>query len=353
MKTSMAMQNRAPRSFGFEAPIIAAEAWQSAKAQLADVEEILKDYCRLTGILGEAANYHISTGGKRFRPLFSLAIMAAMNADRRSAQQLASAVELLHNASLVHDDLQDRDVLRRGRQTVWRRYGTEMAVNLGDLFISSTYSALARIGGNRNRLAQVVALFAESTRQIIAGQSEEIRLTRQIATQPHSYLRIAQAKSGVLMSLPVVSAMTLIGSDSETITNARQAMESLGVAYQIQDDLSDLFGSKDGRAAGVDLREGRMSLPIINFMTVSNKADRGAVKRIIMSETLPTQGEFKLALNKIRSSQAICICEEEIELALQKAVKHIDLLSPVLKETVLRGMNIVISAMGKLDRIPR
>ena len=304
------------------------------------------DYCRVPGIIGEAANYHLATGGKRYRPMFLLAVSAAVNARPHSALQLAAAVEMLHNASLVHDDLQDRDTFRRGKATVWRRYGDDIAINLGDFFISSTYSALARIAGDGDSLAKLVALFAESTREIIAGQSEEIKLTRQVSIEPDAYYRIARGKSGILMALPVVSALMIAGLDSRTISDARNAMENVGIAYQIQDDLSDVMGTKDGRAAGVDLREGRMSLPIIHFLASADDAARSALEKIIVSKTLPDVVEFEACLEKLRSSGAVGTCQREIDLSIRKADDYIALLPPVIRETIRIGVNLVTSAIG-------
>lgn len=325
----------------------AADAWHRAQAQIAKLDEMLMDQCRSSSTIDEAARYHLRTGGKRFRPLFLLAVSAATNANPHNALQLAAAVELLHNASLVHDDLQDRDVYRRGQETVWRRYGTELAINLGDYYISSTYAALARIAGDSENLAKLVALFAESTRRIIDGQSEEIRMTRQVSIVPDTYHHTARGKSGVLMALPVVAALIISSADSRTISDARNAMENLGIAYQIQDDLADILGKKDGRAAGVDLREGRMSLPIIRFLATANDADRGLFEEIIVSKTVPDSSEFEVCLQKLRNSDVIGICQSEIELTIRKAIEQIASLSPVLRETIRLGMQIVTSAMDK------
>lgn len=325
----------------------ASVAWHLAKKQAAGLDALLIDEIRTDDIIVEAARYHLQTGGKRFRPMFLLAVSAAMNADTNNACQLAAAVELLHNASLVHDDLQDKDEFRRGHQTVWRRYGSEMAINLGDYFISSTYSALARIVGDGDTLAKLVALFADSTQQIIAGQSEEIRMTRQVSISPDAYHRVARGKSGVLMALPVVAALIISNVDSQTINAARRGMENLGVAYQIQDDLADVMGQKDGRRAGVDLREGRMSLPIIHFLAVADSADRSRFEEIIVSQANSDSNAFSASLQQLRNSEVIEICQREIDFTIGKAFGHIASLSPILKETIGFGMEMVTSAMEK------
>ena len=322
-----------------------AVAWKKAKDQIQEIERLLRVYAHSPGYLGEAVEYHLESGGKRFRPMFLLAAGAAINADHHNSLHLGAAVELLHNASLVHDDLQDKDEFRRGKETVWRRYGSEMAINLGDLFISSTYSALARINGGGDVIAKVVALFADSTRRIISGQSEEIRLTRQTNIEPTTYHRIARGKSGILMALPVVSVLTIARSETEIINNARLAMENLGIAYQIQDDLSDLFGCKDGRPAGVDLREGRMSLPIIYYLSGATGSDRHSLETILASNKKMGRSEFALWLNRIRASRAAKLCREDIRVCLQMAAKHLRLVPPALRHTLEMGTEMVTSAM--------
>ncbi len=324
---------------------IAEAAWNRAKEQIAEIESLLRVHTRSPGYLGEAAQYHLASGGKRFRPMFLLAVGAAVDADPHDALQLGAAVELLHNASLVHDDLQDKDESRRGIETVWRRFGPEMAINLGDLFISSTYSALARISGGDDVVAKVVALFADSTRRIISGQSEEIRLTRRMDIEPTTYHRIARGKSGILMALPVVSVLTIAGSDTEVVDKARLAMENLGVAYQIYDDLSDLFGRKDGRPAGVDLREGRMSLPIIYYLSGATESDRQSIDTILASDRKMDRSEFTFWLNRIRTSHAAELCREDIRLALQMTAKYLELLPPALQRTLEMGTEMVTSAI--------
>jgi octaprenyl-diphosphate synthase len=240
----------------------AVNTWVTASQHLSDVEILMQQFTAASGIIGEAAAFHLSAGGKRWRPLFLLAVGEAAGCNVAAIKHLAVATELLHNASLVHDDLIDRDTMRRGKETVWRRFGRKTAINLGDYLITSAYMALGHIRSRDDTAVRLVSCFAESTHRVIEGQSAEIEASRSLDTDIDAYRSIALRKSGVLMALPVVGALTLAGASPRILSEARQTMEWLGVAYQIQDDLFDLFGLKTGRPAGVDLREGRMSLPI-------------------------------------------------------------------------------------------
>ena len=114
-----------------------------AATRVRAVDQLIKDAVSGAGIIAEAASYHLASGGKKFRPLFLLAIAYAIRCPEKAALQTAAACELLHNASLVHDDLQDKDETRRGRPAVWQKFGPEIAISLGDYFIASAFRLLA------------------------------------------------------------------------------------------------------------------------------------------------------------------------------------------------------------------
>ncbi|HHP7233779.1 MAG TPA: polyprenyl synthetase family protein [Desulfobacterales bacterium] len=318
-----------------------------ASTHIEAVTDLIRQYTVAPGLIGDAADHHLASGGKRFRPLFALAVGLAVNADPRSLLHLAAAVEMLHNASLVHDDLQDKDELRRGRQAVWRRFGPETAVNLGDYFIAGTYSVLARMPTPGPVVAQLVALFADSTRQVIAGQSAELAATRRLEIGPEDYRDIARGKSGVLMALPVVGALRIAKVDPARIEDAREAMLWLGVAYQIQDDLADLFGLKDGRPPGVDLREGRMSLPILHYWHGESQPLREAFAAFIRSAAGSDETEIQRWLNRLRRSPAVDRCRTDFYSAVRNAENHLEMLPPVLRGTLEHGKSLLLTAFEK------
>jgi geranylgeranyl pyrophosphate synthase len=110
-----------------------------------EINQLLKRYTTGFGSISDAADYHLASGGKLFRPQFVLSIATALGVREATAFNIAAACELLHNASLVHDDLQDKDEIRRGQPAVWKALGPETAINLGDFFIAGTFQALAEI----------------------------------------------------------------------------------------------------------------------------------------------------------------------------------------------------------------
>ena len=318
------------------------QCWQSARLHLSAVENLLRQYSAAPGLIGRAAAYQINSGGKRWRPLFLLAVGGSLNGDVEAMIKLAAATELLHNASLVHDDLQDRDTMRRGRETIWRRFGAETAINLGDFLISSTYLALSQIKAPGEEVSRLVGHFAQATHLVIAGQSMEIDASRRFDIGVEDYRRIAKNKSGVLMALPVVGAMLLTRASADVTGNARQAMEWLGTAYQIRDELDDLFGRKAGRAAGVDLREGRISLPNMLFHQTADSPERQAFEAFIASSEPPAASELDYWVARLRQSSAVSRCWAEFDAALDKAARHINALPQLLASVLEKGRQMLM-----------
>jgi len=327
----------------FDAEKEAKNAWVTARQHLSDVEILMQQFTAASGIIGEAAAYHLSAGGKRWRPLFLLAVGEAAGCDVVAVKHLAVATELLHNASLVHDDLIDRDTMRRGKKTVWRKFGPETAINLGDYLITSAYMALGHIRSQDDKGVRLVTSFAESTHRVIEGQSAEIEASRSLDTDIDDYRSIALRKSGVLMALPVVGALMLADASPKILSEARQTMEWLGVAYQIQDDLFDLFGLKTGRPAGVDLREGRMSLPIIFFNMEQDLQDREDFEKFILSNQPKNESEIRHWVVRLRRSSAVGNCRDEFDRTIQKVLSHMHGLPAPLRRIIACGKDMILT----------
>jgi len=178
----------------------------------------------------DAARYHLSAGGARVRAQLGLGAAAALSLTGQHAISCAAAPELLHNASLVHDDLQDRDTTRRGKPTVWSRYGKDIALLTGDLFISLAYMATA----DHPHPAPAIGALHDAIATTIAGQTQDCRAGQ---PTPEECANIAADKSGPLLALPIrlaLIAATVPGQDL-----ALRAGRALAIAYQTLDDIAD------------------------------------------------------------------------------------------------------------------
>ena len=213
------------------------------------VEQILTDATRAPGHLGQAAAYLLERPGKRVRARLSIAVSDSLQLPPEQGIALAAAVELLHNASLVLDDVQDNDEMRRGRASIWRTFGRSQAINLGTFLIAQSTALAARLRG-------ISPLFAATLREATAGQSAEIDFHTATPTLP-AYEKMAEAKTGALFALSAKSAAILARFPEDLAATIGNAFGRLGAAYQVQDDLADALGLKGRARAGLDLREGK------------------------------------------------------------------------------------------------
>jgi geranylgeranyl pyrophosphate synthase len=210
-----------------------------------------------------AASYHLASGGQRVRARLALSSGKALGLSDDDAICIASCAELLHNASLIHDDLQDGQQFRRGVETVSAAYGRHIAICTGDLLLSAAYAALSRFG-NPRLFPALISLVHERTSSVINGQCAGLIPTGRAVADMALYERIAAAKSGSLLSLPM--ELALAGSSNrEWIEEARLAAEHFAVGYQIVDDMDD-----------IEQDEGSLS---VNAVLVLKASEQGDLRR--------------------------------------------------------------------------
>jgi geranylgeranyl diphosphate synthase type I len=179
--------------------------------------------------------FHLNSGGNRSRAKLCIEAGIALQLSSKEIIAIACAIELLHNASLVHDDLQDSETTRRGRQSVWKKYGKSHAICAGDVMISAAYGALADIG-THPALAALLIQTSEAVSVTIQGQSRDIDAKLNISEK--QYEEIAAMKSGPLIQLTLGLPLLASGHGSD-VNIANQALHKFAIAYQIVDDLQD------------------------------------------------------------------------------------------------------------------
>lgn len=217
-------------------------------------------------LVGSLAAEHLATGGKRMRARLCLELCAALGVGEDAAVGWAAAVEMLHNATLVHDDIQDGDAVRRGQPTVWARHGVPQAINAGDLMLMLPISRLvARLPvdeATRWRLAEALTRSAEA---IVRGQGDDLSLRERVTRDPEldpveEVLACAERKTAALFSLCAEGAALLAGRAPEEARREAAPLVAVGIAFQLVDDIVDGYGDKGRKAPGNDVREGKISV---------------------------------------------------------------------------------------------
>jgi geranylgeranyl diphosphate synthase type I len=205
--------------------------------------------------------------GKRVRPLLVLLTCAAAEGIWQNALPAAAAVELVHNFSLIHDDIQDNSSLRRGRETVWRRWGIAQAINAGDAML--TLAHLALLGLERTTSPETTTLAATTLQraclQLTRGQYLDLAFESQIRLPIHAYWQMVGGKTASLLSA-CTELGAIVANTTQTRRNAfREFGYHLGLAFQAQDDILGIWGdaARTGKSNESDLIAGKKSLPVI------------------------------------------------------------------------------------------
>jgi geranylgeranyl pyrophosphate synthase len=226
------------------------------------IMQVLRDsHAPTARACAEMTLYHFETGGKRLRALIPSFVFAAMGRDPGEATALGAAVEMIHNATLVHDDLQDGDEVRRDRPTIWKRYSAAQAINCGDAMFQYAFRLLARLPVDPTRLARLMDRAATSTLNVIEGQAQEFLMKEESSPGVERYLGVIRGKTSGLFAFPVVGAMEALGMDPVRCAEFERASMELGMLFQIQDDILDIYGKKGrGDKRATDIAEGKISI---------------------------------------------------------------------------------------------
>ena len=210
------------------------------------------------------AAQQFSSGGKRLRGLLTPAIVAAARGPVDAAVALGASIECIHNGTLVHDDIQDGDRLRRGQPTLWTLHGIPQAINAGDaLLIAPLAHVLAAPAIEASLRAPLAALLAEALLETIRGQVADIALRELERPTLDDISAVHIAKTGPLFGACFAGAALLLGLGAQQVQAAHALGRDIGLAFQVRDDLLDVLGQKGRGLAGADLREGKWTFPVL------------------------------------------------------------------------------------------
>ena len=205
--------------------------------------------------------------GKRLRPTFLLLTCAALGEKWQTAVPAAAAIELTHNFSLIHDDIEDRDTERHGRQTLWQRWGDAQAINAGDALFVLARLALAGLlerGVSAETLAAVQTAYDRACLAITEGQFLDMQFETRVDVSQADYLRMVSGKTAALLAASTQIGALVAGADAATVEGMAQFGHELGVAFQIVDDILGIWGdpARTGKQAANDIRRRKKSLPV-------------------------------------------------------------------------------------------
>ncbi len=287
--------------------------------ELAAVERLLQDELSpREPWMKELAGGFAGLGGKRIRPLLTLLWGAASGGVREAHIEFAAACELIHLATLVHDDVLDDAQVRRNRQAMHRQHGTRAAILGGDWLFTSAFRVAAR-----NCPGPAIAELAAAAREVCSGEVHQNWLAGDLSLEHGEYVEMVSAKTASLCAVACRMGPYLIGVGPEAIDTAGRFGRHLGVAFQVTDDCLDLVGDEGqvGKTLGTDIAAGKLTSPLIHLLVEAGPTVAAQVKSLLRANPPDAASIQRLVLREGGIDSASRFATAELERAAAAARK--------------------------------
>lgn len=248
--------------------------------------------------------------GKRMRPAIAILACAAAGGDARRAVPVATAIELLHNFTLIHDDIQDRSPHRRHRPTVWSLWGDGQAINAGDaLFANAQLALLSLVESDvsADLIIRLAAEFNTMTLEIVTGQTRDLSFEGRRDVHPDDYLEMIAGKTSAIVRYAAWSGALVAGASEDEANRFGDFGLALGLGFQVHDDLLGIWGAREttGKAAADDIRRRKQSLPILVLRDLVDEKTRAELDELYAADEIDPVGVERvldlLAAHDVRS----------------------------------------------------
>ena len=271
-------------------------------------------------LIPELAGHLIAGGGKRMRPMLTLGCAALLGYSGTRHQKLSAAVEFIHTATLLHDDVVDGSGLRRGKQTANLIWGNPASVLVGDFLFSRAFELMVEDGSLR-----VLKILSHASAVIAEGEVEQLTTQRRIETDEEQYLTIISAKTAALFAAACRIAPVVAEADEEAEFALERYGKYLGIAFQLVDDVLDYGSEQDvmGKAAGDDFRDGKVTLPVILAYARGSEDERSFWRSAMAGERVSDE-DLERAIGLLRRSEAL---SETLDRARQYGRRALDALA--------------------------
>ena len=232
-------------------------------------------------------NAHLSSNeGKMLRPALSLLVSKACGTMNGDCIRVAAASELLHNATLLHDDVLDDSSFRRGAPTVLSTLGAKPSVLIGDFWLARAMDLVLRC---ENHSREILTCFSDTVQDLVEGEMLQMTKAESGDTTEEDYLRIIYLKTASLFETVCTGAAIASGSDSDSAAAVKEYGRLLGMAFQIKDDILDYEGEALGKPTGTDLKEGKITLPLLGAFKKMDDRKEKEIRRMVSA--FPQQPE--------------------------------------------------------------
>lgn len=294
-------------------------------------------------MIPEVANHLISSGGKRLRPILTLATASLSNYDPASDGdvKLAASVEFMHTATLLHDDVVDESDMRRGKVAARIKWGNEASVLVGDFLLGQAFKMMVEVGSLR-----ALDILSSAASVIAEGEVMQLTAARSTETTEDEYLAVIRAKTAELFAAACEVGPVIAARPAAEIAACRSYGMNLGIAFQLVDDALDYGGTSAdlGKNVGDDFREGKITLPVVLSFRRGSDEERDFWRRTLERQEIEEPGDLDMALAIMRRHRAL---EDTIERARHYGAMAKDALalfphSP-MKQALLEAVDFCIA----------
>jgi geranylgeranyl diphosphate synthase type II len=271
--------------------------------------------------LYDASQYILGIGGKRVRPVAVLMGNELFSEIDPDSFNVANAIELFHNFSLIHDDIMDKAPLRRGLPTVHMQYGDSTALLAGDVMLVAAYEYLNKI--KTDHLQKIITLFNKTAKEVCEGQQMDMDFEKRETVTMNEYEHMITLKTSVLLAASLQMGAVLGGAGMGNQQHLYEFGKKLGIAFQVQDDYLDCFGDpeKFGKQPGGDILSNKKTFLMIHTMDVATGAQQQELKSLLASNTMDKVPKVLQLFRDCKADQWASSLKEKY---FNEAMKHME-----------------------------
>ena len=271
--------------------------------------------------------YSMSGGGKRIRPTLLMLACEAFGGDVQQALPAAAAVEMFHNFTLLHDDIMDNAEVRRGKPSVYASWGNNVAILSGDAMMICSYRLLSKVPSEK--LASIMEIFTTTALQVCEGQQYDMDFESRQKVSVVEYMHMIELKTSVLLAgAAAIGAVLGDASEEDCRQIYRYALE-LGLAFQLQDDLLDSYGTQEelGKRIGGDILEGKKTCLMLNAMSRATEEDREVLRSTYLDKSLSDEQKIERVKAIYDKYDIPHLINQQISLRFDRALSILDSLA--------------------------
>ncbi len=304
-----------------------------AKKSIPQLLQSVESYLSQTELSGEPSQlyapitYSMEQGGKRLRPMLTLLSCGIFSDDVQAAMPCAAAIEFFHNFTLLHDDIMDNAPIRRGKPSVFRKWNRNIAILSGDAMLVYAYRLLEQAPAAL--LPKIFGTFNSTAMQVFEGQQYDMDFETRDNVSIEEYIRMIELKTAVLLSGAARIGAVIGGASDEDCRRIARFADELGLAFQLQDDLLDSYGTEQqlGKAIGGDILEGKKTFLMITALDRLDDEERRELQSLHASEALIPQQKIDRARQLFDKADVKSTAELRISLHFDRALAALDSLS--------------------------